>query len=277
MTSLSLKTQNATAYNNSISIVSAPVVQTMTTREIAQITGKEHRNVKRDAEVMFEQLNIDPKGYAQIWTHPQNGQSYEEFVLDKELSMCLVSGYNVQLRMTIIKRWTELEQQALLMNRPSYMIEDPLARAQKWIEEETAKQEAQLKLLEASKVIEVQTPKAEVFDAVLDRKRTYTIREFAQRTGVKEKTVKQWLENKRWVTGSDAKSFRPAAWSNTFNLMRMVRTSKPFINQSGKACYNEVIAFTQEGFNEAVRKMVKSGMMQPLAEVVQADNYALQA
>lgn len=191
--------------------------------------------------------------------------------------MCLVSGYNVQLRMTIIKRWTELEQQALLMNRPSYMIEDPLARAQKWIEEETAKQEAQLKLLEASKVIEVQTPKAEVFDAVLDRKRTYTIREFAQRTGVKEKTVKQWLENKRWVTGSDAKSFRPAAWSNTFNLMRMVRTSKPFINQSGKACYNEVIAFTQEGFNEAVRKMVKSGMMQPLAEVVQADNYALQA
>lgn len=277
MSNLVLNTQNATAYNNSISIVSAPAVQTMSTREIAEMTGKEHRHVKRDAEVMFEQLNIDPKGYAQIWTHPQNSQSYEEFALDKELSMCLVSGYNVQLRMTIIKRWTELEQQALLMNRPSYMIEDPLARAQKWIEEETAKQEAQLKLIEASKVIEVQTPKAEVFDAVLDRKRTYTIREFAQRTGVKEKTVKQWLENKRWVTGSDAKSFRPAAWSNTFNLMRMVRTSKPFINQSGKACYNEVIAFTQEGFNEAVRKMVKSGMMQPLAEVVQADNYALQA
>ena len=163
------------------------------------------------------------------------------------------------------------------MNRPSYMIEDPVARAQKWIEEETAKQEAQLKLVEATKVIEIQAPKAEVYDAVLDRKRTYTIREFAQRTGVKEKTVKQWLADKRWVTGSDAKSFRPAAWSNTFNLMRMVRTSKPFINQSGKACYNEVIAFTQEGFNEAVRKMVKSGMMQPLAEVVQADNYQLQA
>ena len=26
-------------------------------------------------------------GYAQIWTHPQNGQQYEQFVLDKETTL----------------------------------------------------------------------------------------------------------------------------------------------------------------------------------------------
>lgn len=276
MSNLALQTQNSTPFNPVLSVAVAPTVQTMSSREIAEMTGKEHRNVLRDIREMLDQLgcsDLSSKEY-QVILAPNNMTA--EILLNKDLSMCLVSGYNVQLRMTIIKRWTELEQQALLMNRPSYMIEDPVARAQKWIEEESAKQEAQLKLIEAAKVIEVQAPKAEVFDAVLDRKRTYTIREFAQRTGVKEKTVKQWLADKRWLTGSDAKSFRPAAWSNTFNLMRMVRTAKPFINQSGKACYNEVIAFTQEGFNEAVRKMVKSGLMLPLAEsVVQTDNYAL--
>ena len=167
--------------------------------------------------------------------------------------------------MAIIKRWTELEQQALMMNRPSYMIEDPVERAKKWIEETTAKQVIETKLVEATKVIEVQAPKAEVFDAVLDKSRTYTIREFAQRTGVKEKEVKKWLTDKLWMTGTDSKSYRPLARANVGNYMRMVRSGKPFTTQYGTICYNETIVFTQEGFNEAVRKMVKSGMMKPLA------------
>lgn len=127
-------------------------------------------------------------------------------------------------------------------------------------------------------MIEVQTPKAEVFDAVLDKKRTYSIREFAQHTGVKEKAIKEWIVEKRWATGHDAKTFRPASWSNQHNYMRMMRTGKPFTNAWGCICYNEVIVFTQQGHDEAVRKMVKSGMMKPLAtEVVEADNYQLQA
>jgi len=263
MTSITtnFNTQTATA----ISLTSSATVQTMSTREIAEVTGKEHRHVKRDTEVMLCQLKLPVKGYAQIWTHPQNGQDYEEYLLDKELTTCLVSGYNVQLRMAIIKRWTELEQQALMMNRPSYMIEDPVERAKKWIEETTAKQVIETKLVEATKVIEVQAPKAEVFDAVLDKSRTYTIREFAQRTGVKEKEVKKWLTDKLWMTGTDSKSYRPLARANVGNYMRMVRSGKPFTTQYGTICYNETIVFTQEGFNEAVRKMVKSGMMKPLA------------
>lgn len=278
MTNLILNTQNATAYNNpSTSIFSTTIVQTMSSREISDLTHKRHTDVKRDIEVMSEQLSLDVSKFAHIYFDSMNRQQ-TEYALDKDLSICLVSGYSVQLRMAIIKRWAELEQQILLMNRPSYMIEDPVARAQKWIEEETAKQEAQLKLADAAKVIEIQTPKVEVFDAVLDSKRTYSLREFAQRTGVKEKEVKKWIIDKRWATGTNSKNFKPAAWSNVHNYMRMIRKGKPFTTPYGTTCYNEVIAFTQEGFNEAVRKMVKSGMMKPLAiEVVEVDNYALQA
>lgn len=82
---------------------------TMSSREIAELCEKEHRHVARDIEVMFEQLEIDTKGYAQIWTHPQNGQSYREFLLPKDLTLTLVAGYNVRLRKRIIDRWLELE------------------------------------------------------------------------------------------------------------------------------------------------------------------------
>lgn len=84
---------------------------TMSSREIAELCEKEHRHVARDIEVMFEQLEIDSKGYAQIWTHPQNGQSYREFLLPKDLTLTLVAGYNVRLRKRIIDRWLELEAQ----------------------------------------------------------------------------------------------------------------------------------------------------------------------
>ena len=272
-------TQTATAYNNtSISIISNLTVQTMSSKEIADLTGKRHDHVIRDIRSMLEQLqspNLGSEEY-QVILAPNNMTA--EILLNKDLSVCLVSGYNAQLRMAIIKRWTELEAQLLESVRPSYMIEDPVARAKKWIEEQTAKQEAETKLIQATKVIEIQTPKAEVYDAVLDKSRTYTIREFAQRTGVKELTVKKWLKDKLWMTGKSSKTYRPAACSNVNNFMRMVRTAKPFTTQFGTTCYNEVIVFTQDGFNEAVRKMVKSGMMKPLAiEVVQADNYQLQA
>jgi len=274
MTSLTtnFNTQTATPYS-----LTASTVQTMSSKEIAELTGKRHPDVKRDIEVMAEQLNLDVSKFAHNYFDSMNRQQIE-YALDKELTTCLVSGYNVQLRMAIIKRWTELEQQCLMMNRPSYMIEDPVARAKKWIEEETAKQETQIKLVEATKVIEIQTPKAEIFDAVLDKSRTYSIREFAQRTGVKEKEVKKWLNDKHWMTGTSSTTYRPAAWSNVHNFMRMVKQGKTFFDAYGVPHYNERIEFTQEGFNEAIRKMVKSGMMKPLAvDVIQANNYQLQA
>jgi len=99
---------------------------TMSSREIAELTGKEHYNVKRDISAMVLQLNypdlqlkdcpkFDPselKGH-QITLAPFEycGNTYDEFHLDQEYSLLLVSGYKVGLRQKIIKRWQELELQ----------------------------------------------------------------------------------------------------------------------------------------------------------------------
>ena len=110
--------------------------KTMSTRIIAELCEKEHRNVKRDSEVMFQGLQLDALNFEHIYLDSMNRQQ-TEYLLDEELTMTLVTGYNIVLRNRVIKRWKELELQA---NLPSYAIDDPIERAKKWIEEEKQKQ-----------------------------------------------------------------------------------------------------------------------------------------
>lgn len=91
-----------------------PAAVTMTSREIAELTGKRHDNVMRDIRAMLADLvqggllNSEA-GYIQNWRHPQNGQEFEEFALPKDLTITLVSGYSVAMRHRIVTRWQELE------------------------------------------------------------------------------------------------------------------------------------------------------------------------
>ncbi|HDT6505213.1 TPA: phage regulatory protein/antirepressor Ant [Klebsiella pneumoniae] len=85
---------------------------TMSSREIAGLTEKQHGHVCRDIEAMLKQLGEIPEGYIQLWTHPQNGQKYREYRLDREHTECLITGYSAVLRMKIIRRLRELEDNA---------------------------------------------------------------------------------------------------------------------------------------------------------------------
>jgi len=86
---------------------------TMSSREIAELTGKRHDNVMADARKMLTDL-FGKEGvlkFQETYRNEQNGQYYPEFRLPKDLTITLVSGYNVQMRYAITKRWMELEAQ----------------------------------------------------------------------------------------------------------------------------------------------------------------------
>ena len=93
---------------------------TMSSREITALTGKKHYNVMRDIEILAAQLEVDVLTFQHIYTDSQNRQQ-AEYLLDKDTCLCLVAGYNAKLRMTIIKRWQELEQ-ATVPTDPLLMI-----------------------------------------------------------------------------------------------------------------------------------------------------------
>ncbi len=86
---------------------------TMSSREIAELTGKRHDHVLRDIRAMLVELHgeVGVPSFKDTHCNEQNGQIYPIFNLPKRETLILVSGYSVELRARIIDRWQELEQQ----------------------------------------------------------------------------------------------------------------------------------------------------------------------
>lgn len=98
--------------NNSIAIISSQSAEmTMSSLDIAKLTGKEHRNVLRDIRTMLEELEIGLLKFEQSYLNAQN-KPQPMFALPEEECMILVSGYSTKLRQIIVKEWMALKNAA---------------------------------------------------------------------------------------------------------------------------------------------------------------------
>ena len=97
-----------------------PNITSMSSKEIAEITGKRHDHVLRDINEMMKQLEISPNLGSAIEsrTYTVEGQTreYRMYELNKEMTLTLTSGYSLKQRNAIIKRWLELEQDPASLN-----------------------------------------------------------------------------------------------------------------------------------------------------------------
>ena len=99
-------------------------VLTMSSRDIAELTGKEHFNVKRDCEVMFKELELDALRFEGIYFDSMNRQQIE-YQLPKDLVETLITGYSIKLRYQVIQRLHELEN----LIKPKLMLPEDLPTA----------------------------------------------------------------------------------------------------------------------------------------------------
>ena len=103
---------------------------TMTSREIAELTGKSHNHVMRDIRAMMAELEGSPNldSVCKSTTYNgSNGQSYNQYELDKDTCLTLLLGYAAVARMKVVKRWQELESK---VQKPMTQIEVLLASVQ---------------------------------------------------------------------------------------------------------------------------------------------------
>lgn len=92
------------------------VARTMSSREIAEVTGKRHPDVKRDIVSMLGDLKEDVSSFAHTYLDRSN-RSQVEYLLDREHTDCLLTGYSALLRMRVIRRWKELEKQVAVQGK----------------------------------------------------------------------------------------------------------------------------------------------------------------
>ena len=154
----------------------------MTSREIAALTNKEHKHVKRDIEVMLEQLDLDKSNFGRIYLDSLNRQQ-TEYALDRELTEVLVTGYSPKLRLAVIRRLKELEQQIAKPVLPTTYLEALKAL----ISSEEQKQVIQHQL-------EAAAPKINHYDTVVERFNLMTATQVGQKLGMTANKLNKHLE-----------------------------------------------------------------------------------
>ena len=114
-----------------------PETLTMTSREIAELTGKRHDNVKRTIETLAE------RG---VFTFPQSeetsfagvdgrSQTASIYILDKRSSMIVVAQMSPEFTARLYDRWQELETQVKTLQAEAYEKSfDKLDRSMRAIE-----------------------------------------------------------------------------------------------------------------------------------------------
>ena len=154
---------------------------TMSSREIATLTGKKHYHVMRDIELLAAQLEVDVSKFGGIYTDSMNREQ-TEYLLDKETCLCLVAGYNAKLRMAIIKRWQELEQATTQKPVPLTFAEALRAYADEVEAHEQTKQ-----------TLAIAAPKSEYFDKLVERNLLTNFTTTAKEFGIKRKDFINYL------------------------------------------------------------------------------------
>ncbi|WP_432669376.1 phage antirepressor KilAC domain-containing protein [Pseudomonas umsongensis] len=91
-----------------VSITGSTVV-TMSTREIANLTGKRHDNVMKDVRHMMGELGEDVLRFEGIYLDAYQREK-PCFNLPRDLTETLVTGYSIPLRHKVVVRLRELEE-----------------------------------------------------------------------------------------------------------------------------------------------------------------------
>lgn len=158
-------------------ITTAPV--TMSSREIAELTGKEHRNVRRDIENMAKELSLS---FEQKVLDSTGGRPSVVYLLQRREVEILLTGYSIPLRAKVIDRLHELEQAQRPFTLPRNFSEALRLAA------ELEEQKEQLRLQNAA-----MKPAAEV-GAAVGKRTNITVPDFAKKLkGVNTQQVQNWL------------------------------------------------------------------------------------
>lgn len=230
--------------------------QTMSSREIAELTGKDHRNVLRDCDTLND--NYEKMGLLKIeqgyYTHPNTGnQQHREYRLTKLQTFDLMTGYNTELRIKVNRRWAELEAKEQAHHT---QIPQSFSEALRLAAEQAEKIEAQQKQLQ------LQAPKVLFADAVSASKTSILIGELAKiikQNGVEMGQNRQfeWLRSNGYLITRQGTDYNmPTQKSMELGLFEIKETS--ITHSDGHITVNKTPKVTGKGQTYFINKFLNT-------------------
>ena len=178
----------------------------------------------------------------------------------KEIAMIQRSEIGKQIRKYFIE--VEKEHQKLLDNQPkdSYMIDDPVERAKRWIEEAEQRKALETKTQEQAKQIEQDKPKVLFADTLASSNNSILIGELAKLITqggypIGQNKLFKWLRDNGFLCKNGERYNLPTQYSIDMNLLDI---KKRVINNSdGSSRVTRTTKVTGKGQNYFVNKFIK--------------------
>ena len=215
--------------------------ETMSSLQIAELTGKQHSNVMRDIRNILEQLEEKHKfNFELMFKITKLGNNAERkdpyYLLTKKDCLLLASGYDANLRAKIINRWEELEKEKRFGN---FVIPSTFSEALML----AAKQAEEIE--EKNKLLLEQTPKVEFYNAVTGSEDTIDMRTVATvlNMGIGRNKIFEVLRDKRVL---DRKNM-PYQKYIDLGYFRTVETQ--YTKSDGTNCINIKTVVFQKGLD----------------------------
>jgi len=161
---------------------------TMSSREIADLTGKQHKNVLRDVNVMLEALEKAGSDLSQVVRYADERGRSLEIRLDRVLTETLLTGYSIPLRHRVVTRLQELENVSRHVNIPQSLPEALRLAA-----------DLSEKNSELQRLVSDQAPKVAAIKRLAAAGGAICITDAAKHIGCAPSRLFAWLEQHRWI------------------------------------------------------------------------------
>jgi Rha family phage regulatory protein len=176
---------------------------------VAEVFGKTHDNVLRDirnqveklieaGESEFTLLNFEECDYINTSAKGINkNRKYKKILLTEEAFTLVAFAYitpeAMKMKVKFIQEFKRMRQELQELLIPSYMIGDPIKRAEKWIEEQRATKALETKTAVLEQQIAEYEPKLNYLDTILNSKDTVTISQIAEDYGKSASSMNKLL------------------------------------------------------------------------------------
>jgi len=164
----------------------------MSSREISELTGKRHDNVVRDTRQMLGSLDNSILSHEEYQELKDSRGYTSEFLLNKNLSITLMTGYDVNARHKINVRWQELEAQVAKPIDPMKLLADPHALRNALLTYSE-------KVIELEQQVEVMQPTVEAFERIAKADGSFCLRDTANNLQMRQSDLIKWLQLNGWI------------------------------------------------------------------------------
>ena len=171
---------------------------TMSSVEIANLTGKRHDHVMRDIRSMLDDLAPEVPPTFGGYYKASNGKQNPCFNLPRREVDILLTGYSTTMRAAVIDRWRELEAQVA---KPATVANLNDAAQLRGLLLGYTEQVMQLEHKVGAQAVKIaeDAPKVKVFTKLVDQKGVTNFQKFCTQLNLHQRKIKAWLRDIGWL------------------------------------------------------------------------------